>query len=632
MLELPFDSNDGNVQLIDISALRLCFVSTHRYFDIGSLLYTDKKAEPITRVQNTHKHMCHSRYIVNFDSYRASRREAIERYVEYLFIQAKKGLSDYFHEGKVGVIMRFMAWCDDSEHEYCLDDFQKAKITFRDYIRKLEHETKIYNVEKKIGLCNRSAVLYQNIVKNFLVIALNIQSNNLVEGVRLLSGRANSRNHILAPDHVTIGRNLALWFKLFNNLTDFLINEQKYPFELTLPEENVWVVPSESPFLTKHQRNAKNLFLFGFDREAGRMREGHEMKALYGYTLSTANQQVKHSKQRLITANNDLRHPFRYRLGKIAHDAFFMMFMLFTRTRTEIKHIQMDDVSIESSGVAGFKVIKARANNKVCEYRVSTKFMKEFKKFLKLRHWLLDGESFGYLFLHIDKNRNVTKARSETAVCFNRVIHTLIHSEFIVLSPSQCRVAGADHIVNKYDIETAAAMLQNRSSTLKNHYANGNHQRTSQQFTDFFMRLREKVICINNKETNHISVPSGHCVQFNAEQAEVDAPVAVNCRIPQGCLYCEKFAVHADEVDIRKLLSLEFVLKETKALAHNIEHFDSTSGLLLGRIRDILDELEKINDTTRSLVMATRKEVYDHEKLSPYWDNKLSQLVNMGIL
>lgn len=629
MLELPFDSNDVNIQLIDISALRISFVSPCRFFDIGSLLYTDKKTESFIRYRR--QGIYHSRYAVNPDSYRESRKIPIERYIENLFIEAKKGLSSISHEGKVRTIMRFMGWCDDAEQENCLDDFKKAKKTFRAYIRKLEHENKIYDAEKKIGLCTRSAVLYQNTVKNFLAIALNIQSNYLEEGIRLLKNDESSSNHVFAPEHATVGRNLALWSKLFNNLTDFLINEKKYPFQLSLPEENVWLIPSEIPFLTKYQRNTNRRIFFGFDRDSGRLLEGHEMKSLYGYTLSTANQQVKHSKQRLITANNDLRCPSRYRLGKIAHDAFFMMFMLFTRTRSEIRHIKMEEVSIGSLGVAGFKIIKARANNKICEYQVTTRFMKEFKKFLKLRDWLMDGESFDYLFFHIDKNARVIKARKETAVIFNRVIHSLIHSEFSVLTPSQCRVAGADHIVNKYDIETAAVMLQNRPSTLKKHYANGNHHRTSQQFTDFFVRLRERVICID-KDSNHINVPSGHCVQFNAEQAEVNAPIDVDCRIPQGCLFCENYTVHADEVDIRKLLSLEFVIKETKRLAHDIEHFESTSGLLLGRIREILNELEKINDTTRSLIMTLRKEVYEQENLSRYWDNKLSQLVNMGIL
>lgn len=632
VFDLPFDAQDIGIELIDVSALRIYFNS--RKYDIGSLVYTDRKPAPKTKRAIRYNYSSHSRYTVNTNTYKKSRKEPLINFVEYLFIEAKKGLSYQSLESKAINTMRFMLWCDAHGYELCLDNITHAREAFRAYINHLEHQNKIYDPSKKIGLSRSTVSCYQNMIKMFLAVSLNIRVVELVVGLRLIQKERNSGNSTFAPDHETLGKNLALWSCLFHNITDFLLKEKQYPFELSLPEEKVWVFSSQNPFTTKCQKKIRKVILMGIDDTTGKIRERDELKTLNGYTTGEANALIRYSQRKLNEANNDLRHCQRYRLGKIAHDAFFMMFMLFTRTRTEIRHIKLTaDISIEPAERVGFKIIKARANGKACEYHVAAKFIKIFKQYLKLRQWLLNGQRFEYLFLNISSDRKVIKSNSAIASVFNQqVICSLVDTNFPTITPSQCRVAAADYILNKYDVATAAIMLQNRQSTLVKHYANGNPQRTSQQLTSYFSKLSQKIISIKNKKPSHAEVPAGHCTQLDKPKAESDAPIQVNCHTPQGCLYCEHFAVHADKIDIRKLLSLEYIIKETKTLAHSIEHFESINGGLLIRIDALLKEIAQLNEFTQSSVTIIRKEVYEEEKLSHYWNNKLNQLVNMGVI
>jgi hypothetical protein len=631
VLDLPFDINDANVHLINVATLRVFFSAKSRPFDLGSLVYSDRKPAPKSARGVNKDRLPNSLYAVNTDSYEVSRKEPIERYLEHLFIEARKGISNDTLENSATNTIKFMFWCDSMGYQQCLNDVSHAREAFSAYVSMLEHKLKTHDSVKKIGLSRATVTAYQNMTKRFLAIALDIHQNILVEGIRQLRTRRNERNLTHAPDHSTIGQNLALWWCLFKNITDFLLNEKQYPFELLLPAETVWVFPSDSPFLTKKTINIRNNKFTAFDRELGNILGQDELKGGASNRKSSADR----AQQQLISANSNLRHSERIRLGNIAHNAFFMMFMLYTRTRAEIRHIQWSDGSvIENSDSVGFKIIKARAKGKICEYRVASKFTRELKNFLKLREWLLNDQPFEYLFLKINTtNGKATKASANTSTYFSKsVVLQLISPDFPTITPSESRVAGADHFVNTYDIPTAATMLQNEQSTFKQSYSNGNHQRASQQLTEFFSRLNDRIYDSSSDTSSHVSIPSGSCAQFEVPKPEPSTPIEVNCHTPQGCLFCEKFAVHADETDIRKLLSLEYIIKESKILANSIEHFESTFGESLVRISSLLSKLSQLNKRTESLTNTIRKEVYEDEKLSLYWDSKLSQLVNMGIL
>jgi hypothetical protein len=75
VLDLPFDINDANVHLIDVATLRVFFNAKSRPFDLGSLIYSDRKPAPKSAQGINKGRLPNSLYAVNTDSYEVSRKE-----------------------------------------------------------------------------------------------------------------------------------------------------------------------------------------------------------------------------------------------------------------------------------------------------------------------------------------------------------------------------------------------------------------------------------------------------------------------------------------------------------------------------------------------------------------------------
>ena len=243
--DLPFDKKNVAIDLIDIKNMRLKLSENIREIDFGSMLYTQRKEYPSIQKNAKYPKATYTEFIVKQNSYKPSRTKPLLSYLEHLFICTKKGISYKTLNRHLMTVISFVVWCDQNEHEKCLDSIKNAKKAFSDYVSKLTHENKIHNIEKKIGLSSRTAAVYQNFVKNFLIQSFDIEENELVGGIRLLRSNQKDVVGVYAPDHQTLGKNLALWLKLFEGIHYFLTSEKKYPFHLSLPNEDIWVAPSK---------------------------------------------------------------------------------------------------------------------------------------------------------------------------------------------------------------------------------------------------------------------------------------------------------------------------------------------------------------------------------------------------
>lgn len=57
----------------------------------------------------------------------------------------------------------------------------------------------------------------------------------------------------------------------------------------------------------------------------------------------------------------------------------------------------------------------------------------------------------------------------------------------------------------------------------------------------------------------------GHCDDYGHPEAKVASPpIEPNCKKQFGCLYCEHYAIHADDEDIHKLFCLSYVVKAVR--------------------------------------------------------------------
>lgn len=72
-------------------------------------------------------------------------------------------------------------------------------------------------------------------------------------------------------------------------------------------------------------------------------------------------------------------------------------------------------------------------------------------------------------------------------------------------------------------------------------------------------------------KVSHLLV--GICSNYGNPNPLSNALVKVNCKSPEGCLFCDKYRIHADEKDARKLISCRYYLQKTAQLSNNKEKF-----------------------------------------------------------
>lgn len=101
-------------------------------------------------------------------------------------------------------------------------------------------------------------------------------------------------------------------------------------------------------------------------------------------------------------------------------------------------------------------------------------------------------------------------------------------------------------------------------------------------------------VVLGNNELNETSIkgPVGSCTLPGVpHSAETTAPIALDCRNPESCFFCDKYKVHADECDTRKIISCRYCIQRTGPLTSSVEHFEQVFGAILARIEQILDEI-----------------------------------------
>ena len=104
------------------------------------------------------------------------------------------------------------------------------------------------------------------------------------------------------------------------------------------------------------------------------------------------------------------------------------------------------------------------------------------------------------------------------------------------------------------------------------------------------------------------------------------------CGQPESCLFCKHYFLHADEEDIRKLLSGRLVIQKTRHLADSVENFDTLFKPVFERIAGLLEEISKRSKKLEELVARVQTEVVEEENLSEFWASELRYLIELELV
>lgn len=539
--------------------------------------------------------------------------------------------------GRHYAVSRFIDWCDANGHSAVLIDSITAHQAFRSYISHLRR------LVDQNQLSIKTAGDYQELTRTVLEEFFEVDT--ITHGINLLSLSTYKAQSVAVPDDRAQERVLA-WCKcLLTGLSHLVVDQRPYPFELAVPayldwpQNRIWIFPisqwcktPDSPEFAGFQ---------AYDYKNGRIRIRAEIEQLFGKANPYgAIRPARKAREYVDKSNADFSSGDRIERGMLAVSAFSLMFVASTGCNVaQAREMPWSD-ELEQSVLnplverQGFRTIKYRANNRLVSFEIGVEYMPYLRRYLQLRKYLLGGRPCDYLFFSYGQQH----LGLETGPCqIGERIHAVLFSVLRRLTPTiptvvpmQWRAAKQDYLISNHDPVTTARIMQHSPATTLRKYSNGSEV-TQQTELSAFLRGMENIVLVRDEPVPGSESRSiGLCLSPNNPRPIVDhVPVMPDCKGPEGCLFCDHYRVHADETDVRKLLSARFCLRKTSHLAASPEQFLAVFGAMLSRIDFVLAEISRHDN---ALVQKIERAVDIDGELDPFWAGRYEMLAELDLV
>ena len=495
---------------------------------------------------------------------------------------------------------------------------------------------------------NNSAARQLHTVVAFCEDAFSLE--DLRRGISLLKVDRKLTQSATPPSEELQSRVLSLALALTQGLAELVLEKKPFPHALNMPgylnfpKDKLWVFPTLTWFVSPAMSAQRDTALRagrGFNYEEGRlatMEELRRINSIPGLESFARNcdfvrrKVIQSSQTQLRQANLNFQHTQRRRLAQQAMSMFCLLFLAETGMNwaqvAELTWRSEFEVATERQG---FRAIKWRAGGKLVSFELSIGFMPLFRTYLALRNFLLDGYEFEYLFLRFGP-----KAQSKEPGPMKGHLTTYTFDVLKRIDPSldritarEWRAAKSDWLIRNSDPSTASSLLQNSERTLLNSYAEGSAVVQLEEMSNFLNEVSKKVLGREKGSDGAVSHGVGRCQDYGQPKPISDAPAVPDCKRTEGCLFCEKYRVHADVVDTRKLLSYRHCLRASSTLGENEERIKSTFNPIFERIEAILNEIRTRDE---AMVALVEDEVDREGELDSYWARKYEMLLAIGAI
>ncbi len=536
----------------------------------------------------------------------------------------------------VSQVGRFFDWADANSYSNVLGDEAIATAAFRQYVHHLRERV---NQNK---LSNNTGAMTQNNILSLLTDYIGI--DNPHHGLNLLRISKHARVPTSPPSEDEQAKVLSLCSALFNGLGDLVLNNRPYPYLLKVPahlavaDGGLWVFPNIKWCMPKYQfddRDNLKTSYWAFDYFNGGIDDVEKIADKYvksekNTRTAYAEHSIRSALSLLEAANENQQDKHRRGAALNAHNAFVIMFMANTGMNWScVRELPWDEAYEVGVERQGFRAIKWRAGGKLVSFEIQAVFLPTFKQYLKLRGFLLNGVAFDRLFLTCNlPGTSFEPLKVKTQSSIFQMLQRIDPSLPKIMS-KKWRAGKSDWLLRHADPATTALILQNSEETVIQSYAAGSETTHIEEMSKFFEQIEDTVINRGQQIDHGIVRSVGVCSSFGNPHQIGDAPVTADCKGSEGCLFCDKFRVHADEHDTRKLLSCRYCLQQTAHLTANEEHFQSLFGPIFIRIEQILVEVDRRES---GIVEKIRLEVEHDGELDPYWASKFEMLVDLELV
>ena len=618
--ELPFD-DEGKLTFIDPSKIRLHVPGYIYPVDIGSWCYT--KRRKVTK--NTFSPRI-SVQEVQPSSFRIQRIEFVRRYIEFLWRRQRFNFSPSTLKSDVNGFQRFLTWIN-KVFVTALDSKECYVSAVHDYTEEM-----IDNIRKSRLHINTAAGLQTIIIKTGCAV-YDDPYGDIFKSVRKIRISKAAKKVTEKPDDEIARRTYNVYKDLFDQLSDFVVDIEPFPKRINLDHGYFWFFPTSLPFAGPSNVMSKEAIKSSFlcyDYINGTIRPLEEIKKLSkSVSQYRGSWSRKHTLKLIEETNRDPYHGRRHMAAMLAFKAFIMMFSANTGMNLG-QMITLPWTGEYETGKQkqGFKTIKYRAHNREVTFFITNNFLPVFKKCLRLRSYILNSlgiTDFEYLFFSV-VNRTLRKLDQNISTR----IHVRLKNSFDFhekVTTKMWRSLKSDWLLRNTNIQTTSLLLQNSPETVKQHYAEGSEYESEQELTKFFSEYENTLLI--SASSSSIPIAAGQCLQLDPVAIPF-APIKPDCSKPEGCLYCDKYKVHVDETDYRKLLSFRYVLEFSKTLAHDEEHYKRVVLPTIERIDEVKSQILDSGILPNEIVKRITIEVYQYERLDKYWQKKLDLLDDLG--
>lgn len=336
--------------------------------------------------------------------------------------------------------------------------------------------------------------------------------------------------------------------------------------------------------------------------------------------------------------NSDLRCLSRLRLASTAMYAFASLLCVATGANASdfVQFKYRDAVElVESSFNNDLKAIKARARGRQTTYTLGRKTgLLLLRKYLRLREWILNGQECESLFF-----LPLVSGYPPLPSLFMTKFFKKLRGRYMPLDAVNITSAAARkskslvlHELKVLSKVVASSLNHTEGMNLRS-YSSTTVEAQSREFSEFWASVRAAKVNLNSNERDSTSTAAGHCDAFRSPEALiVGTAVAPSCETQYGCLFCSHYLCHADEEDIHKLLSLQYVVDEVRKFSPNISHVERLFQELSVRIGVVIEAIEAKSENHPALVASIRSKVYGLGLLTPFWERRLSRYERLGVV
>lgn len=295
--------------------------------------------------------------------------------------------------------------------------------------------------------------------------------------------------------------------------------------------------------------------------------------------------------------------------------------------------------------------VKARANNKIVHPEFAAKYLSIWKKWLDIRElWLKENgliSNFAFPILGpknelIPISTNLIDGTRATAKTISRLYEVKWVGSRMWRGFKSKLIGQA----TSNDIFASAEMQGHNINTALRHYTNRNLADAAAEISialnsvynsavDRTRRTTKIDVTIVTEHNPNTATAIGECTSKDslkpsmAEGFTLFAPIP-HCSIKETCIFCDKYAVHADGVDIRKLLSLKFLINELgKSMLQ--DEWATRWATYLYRIDEILTEIVVEDPSMGALIQEIELDV-EYGNLDGFWMDYYQTLTCLGVV